>query len=118
MSTLLHICVMCLVSSAAGLFSHMLFIVDAFLCKAVVSSSTLARTTWKATLNPSAVSLTPPNAPSFEQLQALFFTNFALPVDESPHARHGSPLIDPWQFHDFPGTRVFTDLQCAAFPLP
>ena len=54
--------------------------------------------------------------PFFQEFQGLFLVT--LPVDESPHASHGGPLLDPWQF-SFSITGVFTKLQCAAaFSLP
>lgn len=125
LSTFIHICVMCtwhVIRSAVGLFPHNIFsrccslrgYQSAFKVMGQNESSTLARTTCK--VNPSAGILAT-QCPIFQELQALFFTKFSLPVDKSPHASHGRSLFDPWQFHS-PITGVVTNLQCAAFPLP
>ena len=103
---------------------HKFCLVDPFLCKAAVSifkvlgveknHLTFARTTQQ--LNPSAGSISI-QCPFFQGFQALIFTEFTLPVDERPHASHGRPLFDPWQFHSSI-TGDFIILQCDTFPLP
>lgn len=55
--------------------------------------------------------------PLLPGIAALFFIKVSLLVDESPHASHGGPLFNPWQLHSSV-TKVFTNLQCAAVPLP